>query len=156
TEHGQRPIETVREGERVWAMDLKDGQWKLRHVMQTFQRVNDGERLALKVGDETIEGTPGHPFWVVQGEELGAGPWPEHVGERVADAAILGRWVYAGDLRVGDVLYLRGGELRAIEEIQVLDGGERVYNFRVEELASYAVGVTQVLVHNDSFERYAS
>ena len=53
-------------------------------------------------------------------------------------------------LQVGDVLYLKNGELREIEEIQVLDGGQQVYNFHVEELASYAVGSSSVLVHNSS------
>ena len=140
TENGQRAIETVREGERVWAMDLKDGQWKLRHVLQTFERVNDQDLLAIKIGDETIQVTPGHPFWVVRGEDLESRPWPEHAGERLANAALTGRWVDAGDLRVGDVLYLKNGELREIEEILVLEGGQQVYNFHVEELASYAVG----------------
>ena len=72
--------------------------------------------------------------------KLESRPWPEHAGERLVNAALPGRWVDAGDLRVGDVLYLKNGELRKIEEIQVFDGGQQVYNFHVEELASYAVG----------------
>ena len=100
TEHGQRAIETVREGERVWAMDLKDGQWKLRHVLQTFERVNDQDLLSIKIGNETIQVTPGHPFWVVRGEDLESRPWPEHAGERFANAALTGRWVDAGDLEL--------------------------------------------------------
>ena len=150
TEHGQRAIETVREGERVWAMDLKDGQWKLRHVLQTFERVNDQDLLSIKIGDETIQVTPGHPFWVVRGEDLESRPWPEHAGVRLANAALQGRWVDAGELRIGDVLYLKNGELPEIKEILVLEGGQQVYNFHVEELASYAVGEGWVLVHNSS------
>ena len=150
TEHGQRAIETVREGERVWAMDLKDGQWKLRHVLQTFERVNDQDLLSIKIGDETIQVTPGHPFWVVRGEDLESRPWPEHAGVRLANAALQGRWVDAGELRVGDVLYLKNGELPEIKEILVLEGGQQVYNFQVEELATFGVGARWVLVHNSS------
>ena len=155
TECGQRPIESIRPGERVWAMDLKDGQWKLRHVMETFTRLNDGDLLSLKYRDGAIQVTPGHPFWVVRGSDLESRPWPAHAGERLADAAIPGRWVDAGDLRVGDAPYLRGGEERLIEEIQVLAGGQRVYNFRVEELACYGVGSAEVLVHNTSRDKIA-
>ena len=32
----------------------------------------------------------------------------------------------------------------------MLAGGQRVYNFRVEELACYVVGSLQILVHNTS------
>ena len=119
-------------------------------MLQTFERVNDQDLLSIKIGDETIQVTPGHPFWVVRGEDLESRPWPEHAGERVMNAALQGRWVDAGDLRVGDVLYLKNGESREIGEIQVLEGGQQVYNFHVEELANYAVGEGCVLVHNAS------
>ena len=66
------------------------------------------------------------------------------------------RWVDAGDLRVGDVLHLRSGGERVIEEIQVLAGGQRVYNFRVEELACYAVGRAGILVHKTRRRRRAT
>ena len=62
TECGQRPIESIRAGERVWSMDLKDGQWKLRHVMETFTRVSDDNLLSVIFRDGSIQVTPGHPF----------------------------------------------------------------------------------------------
>src|SRR5581483_211757 len=118
--------------------------------MQTFERMNDGVLLSLKVGGETIRVTPGHPFWVVEGEELESRPWPEHVGSPVEVSQLPGRWGDAGELRVGDVLYLKSGELAPIQEIEVEEAWEKVYNFQVEELECYAVGGGQVLVHNTS------
>jgi hypothetical protein len=150
TEAGLRPIETVREGERVWAKDLRDGQWKLRHVLQTFERMNDGVLLSLKVAREEIRVTPGHPFWVVEGQDLQSRPWPAHVGAPLAVSQLPGRWVDAGELRVGDVLYLKSGALEAIEQIERHEVWEKVYNFQVEELECYAVGACEVLVHNAS------
>lgn len=150
TEHGQRPIETIRAGERVWAMDLKDGEWKLRHVMETFERVNDGELLSIHVGNDTIYVTPGHPFWVVQGQDLESRPWPEHAKEPLSKTAIAGRWVDAGDLQVGDLLHLRNGNVKEIQEILLVEDTASVYNFLVEELACYSVGSGAILVHNGS------
>ena len=75
-----------------------------------------------------------------------AGACRRKIGQR----GVQGRWVDAGELRVGDVLYLKNGELPEIEQILVLEGGQQVYNFHVEELASYAVGAGWVLVHNGS------
>jgi RHS repeat-associated protein len=152
TESGQRPIESIRAGERVWAKDLRDGRWKLRHVLQTFERMNDGVLLSLKVAGEEIRVTPGHPFWVVQGEDLESRPWPAHVGPPLVSAQLPGRWVDAGELRVGDVLYFKSGEMKPIEQIERQEVWEKVYNFQVEELECYAVGSGQVLVHNVSAE----
>jgi hypothetical protein len=150
TEAGLRAIETVREGERVWAKDLRDGQWKLRHVLQTFERMNDGVLLSLKVAGEEIRVTPGHPFWVVEGQDLQSRPWPSHVGTPLAASQLPGRWVDAGELRLGDVLYLKSGALEAIDQIERHEVWEKVYNLQIEELECYAVGSSQVLVHNSS------
>ncbi len=75
---------------------------------------------------------------------------PEHVPIPPWQAKVPGRWVNAGDLRVGDVLYLKSGTLAPIEELTLREVRETVYNFQVEELESYAVGTGAVLVHNTS------
>jgi hypothetical protein len=59
-----------------------------------------------------------------------------------------GRWVDAIDLRPGDVVLVRDGGYEKIEEVTYRDGAERVYNFQVEGLHCYAVGLNGVLVHN--------
>jgi len=59
-----------------------------------------------------------------------------------------GRWVDARDLRVGDLLLRRTGELARIQGIGVRDARMVVYNLRVAELHNYAVGEGQILAHN--------
>lgn len=119
-------------------------------MLEPYQNINTQALLATTVAGETIETTPGHPFWVVRGEELAYRPWPEHAGPPNASGVVEGRWVKAGDVRVGDVLLLRDGRQVPIEKIEVRPGGQAVYNFRVEGLDSYAVGLASLLVHNMS------
>ncbi|MEX0979043.1 MAG: polymorphic toxin-type HINT domain-containing protein, partial [Pirellulales bacterium] len=61
-----------------------------------------------------------------------------------------GRWVDAGDVRVDDVLLLMDGRRIAVDEIQVRQVAQKVYNFQVAALHNYAVGPERVLVHNNS------
>jgi hypothetical protein len=90
----------------------------------------------------------------VQGKDLDARPWPEHVDAPPEVSQLSGRWVNAGDLCVGDLLYLKSGEVVAIEEIEGGEGRVTVYNFHVEELESYAVGSCEIFVHNSSTRCY--
>jgi hypothetical protein len=86
----------------------------------------------------------------VEGEELDDRPKPDHVAlAEVRGAIVPGRWVDAGDLRVGDVVLLMDGRRLPVEEILVRQVEEKVYNFQVRGLHNYAVGVDQVLVHNN-------
>jgi hypothetical protein len=53
------------------------------------------------------------------------------------------------DLRVGDVLLLRGAPPARITAISLCPFTGSVYNFAVDDLHSYAIGQSQILVHND-------
>jgi hypothetical protein len=150
TEIGLRNIETVRAGERVWAYDHLTGEWRLARVIDQFTHVHDGELVRVSVAGDVIESTPHHPYWVERGEDLDARPRPEHVPENPAGYTGIGRWVDAADVRTGDVLRLRSGELVPIVSVEVRRWRGRVYNFHVEELQCYAVGGAMVLVHNNS------
>jgi len=79
------------------------------------------------VEDEEIETTPTHPFWVI-----GKG------------------WVAAGDMEVGDKVYLYSGDAREIKELKFehLDSPIKVYNFEVEDWHTYFVSEQDVFVHN--------
>jgi hypothetical protein len=90
-----------------------------------------------------------HPWWVIRGEALAARPQPEHVPDNPKGFRGDGRWVDAIDLRVGDRLLLRSGEQSPITELTIQPTSDRVYNLHVEELHCYAVGIAQVLVHNN-------
>jgi hypothetical protein len=148
TEHGLKPIETVRSGERVWAYDLVEGVWQLRQVAETLTFHHEGNLVAVTVDGETITSTDRHPYWVVKGEGLPQRPIPAHAHDAPKATRPGGRWVEAGDLRVGDVLLLRSGRQAPITRLETRPGAETVYNFHVEGLHCYAVGNAGVLVHN--------
>lgn len=149
TEHGLKPIQDVRADEPVWAFDLQDGEWKLRRVVETFEHDYIGDMVTITIDGDRIKSTSGHPFWVVEGEDLQDRPRPEHISEPPPNSCISGRWVDSGDLRVGDTLLLKGGERVKILELALSSTREKVYNFHVDDLHCYAVGDCRVLVHNN-------
>jgi hypothetical protein len=51
TEHGLRPIERVRVGERVWSFNHRTGGWELKPVLRLFRNDYDGELFTLTVAD---------------------------------------------------------------------------------------------------------
>ena len=137
-------------GERVWAFDHASETWKLRHVLECYRSLHEGEIVVLQVAGEFIESTKGHPFWVIEGRALPARPQPEHVPVAPQKSRVPGRWVDAGDLQIGDVLLLKEESFATISGWKTRPAKEKVFNFQVEELHCYAVGANQVLVHNNS------
>ena len=119
-------------------------------IFQTFCRPYDGNEVALVVGKETIRSTFRHPYWVVWGEQLDERPRLEHLPAVPYNATTEGRWVDAGDVRVGDEVLLRDGRIMPVEAVQHTPVRYAVYNFEVEDLHCYAVGEIQVLVHNNN------
>ena len=150
TVDGLRPIETIKRDDKVWAYDLTASQWRPCRVMQTFTTRYRGRSVLVTVAGETIEATYRHPFFVTRGKHLDSRPRMEHLAEVPANATTPGRWVDAGDLRVGDELMLLGGRTRPVTRLQTARYEEAVYNFEVENLHCYAVGHTSVLVHNSN------
>ena len=148
---GHKPIETVRAEDRVWAFDLVTGEWRLCRVVETYETDYIGEKIRIRVAGEWIDSTRHHPVWVVEGKNLEERPRPEHVRQaETADATIPGRWVDAGDVQPGDVLLLKPDRRAKVEtrELQLI--ATKVYNFQVEGLHNYAVGLGSVLVHNNA------
>jgi hypothetical protein len=77
TPAGLVPIETIRAGDTVIARDETSGQVGEFPVVRTFERMADSLVL-VGIGDETVEVTEEHPFWVcgqgwVAARELGPG-----------------------------------------------------------------------------------
>jgi len=60
-------------------------------------------------------------------------------------------WVAAGDLNVGDEVYLIDGSAAYVTgaELEQLEEPIKVYNLEVDDLHTYFVGDNSVLVHND-------
>ena len=137
-----KTIEQIGAGELVWAYDLITLEWKTRHVVETHVHDYEGTLVAFTVNDELIEATSNHPIWVVEGEGLARRELPEHVPPSPPGARVSGRWVDAGNLQVGDVLLLRSGPA-TIRRLSTRQVRERVYNFEVDELHTYAVGSSE-------------
>jgi intein/homing endonuclease len=150
TEKGLQPIQEIRIGERVWACDHATGEWQLCAVLECYRSMHEGELIVLGAGGETIESTKGHPFWVIEGPGVGQRHPPQHAPQAPAQSRVPGRWVDAGDLQVGDVLLLKDSKPSRITELRTRRTKEYVYNFHVADLHCYAVGASQILVHNNS------
>ncbi len=129
TSEGKRPIETIREGDLLWARDEATGIVDLRPVLKRFvtpeQRVVQLSIAALD-GGETLRPTPGHRFWVT-----GQG------------------WLPTANLTIHGGLWSTSGEPLHIAVPPVpVETYETVYNFDVAEYHTYFVGEHGVLVHN--------
>ena len=125
-EGGQKRIDEIEIGDKVWAYNIETGETELKAVTKVYVHSVD-EILHLYTDEGTIDTTTNHPFYVI--------------GEG---------WVAAGDLEVGDEVYNLDGTTSIIlgSEIEVLDEPVLVYNLEVEDLHSYFVGCVPCLVHN--------
>ena len=126
TDDGYKEIKDIEVGDLVYSEDPLTGEKGLKKVTNVF--VNETSVIVrVFVEDEEIETTPTHPFWVI-----GKG------------------WVAAGDMEVGDKVYLYSGEGREIKELKFehLDSPIKVYNFEVEDWHTYFVSEQDVFVHN--------
>ena len=103
-----------------------------KHVDETYELVN------VSVNGETIQATPGHPFYILNDD-----------GTRSHDELGKG-WIRAQDLKDGDVILLLDGEQATIESVvfERLDEPVKVYNFKVDDYHTYFVGHNGWLVHN--------
>ena len=153
TPRGLFPIETLKAGEDVWAYDLVHSRWCPRPILKTFVTEHDGLSAKITLGDETIEATFLHPFWVVSGEDLGERPIRKHLARVPDGVTTAGRWVDAGDIRLGDELLLRDGRILPVNAVEHQPIRDKVYNLHVQDLQCYAVGQSSVLVHNSNGEQ---
>jgi hypothetical protein len=116
-EHGEKPVEEFRRGDRVWCRPENDpaAPVELKEIEETF--VTSGPIWHLHVGGQVIRTTPEHPFWVD-----GKG------------------WTQTADLEAGDVLVSHDGQTRRVEDILETAQWQPVYNFRVADHHTYFVG----------------
>ena len=74
---------------------------------------------------------------------------PDQFGDQLVSVeGVPGRWVDAGDLRVGDLLVSRSGGQSTVESVDTAHTPTTVYHIYVEDLHNYAVGDGEWLVHN--------
>ncbi|WP_197031760.1 polymorphic toxin-type HINT domain-containing protein [Paenibacillus massiliensis] len=124
TDDGEKPIEDIQVGDKVLAKSDETGEVAYKEVVGLFQKQAD-EIYYVHVGDEIIEVTGEHPFWLD-----GRG------------------WTYVKDLKVGDLLISSDGTKLAIDKIEKESREATVYNFEVEDYHSYFVSNLGIWVHN--------
>ena len=124
-ENGPIPIETVMEGDLVWAHDINSGEVHLARVSANFVR-EIGWLVKVTAGDTEISTTAEHPFWVV--EE--------------------GGWVEAAELMPGDSLLQADGGILSVTSVRFEPSSALVYNIAVEGPNTFFVSDGEVLVHN--------
>jgi hypothetical protein len=125
TDEGEKNIEV---GDKVLAKDEKnpDGELSYKEVTALFRNQRD-DIIKLHVGEQIIETTDNHPFWV------------EGKG-----------WVFADKLQAGDKLQKADGSNLTIDKVEFvkLDDPVTVYNFTVTDYHTYYVTDIGIWVHN--------
>nr|WP_269671042.1 polymorphic toxin-type HINT domain-containing protein [Paenibacillus sp. 481] len=128
TNEGEKNIEDIEVGDMVLAKDENnpDGELAYKEVTNLYRNQRD-DIIKLYVGEQIIETTDNHPFWV------------EGKG-----------WVFADELQVGDKLQKADGSNLTIEKLEfiMLDKPVTVYNFTVADYNTYYVTDLGIWVHN--------
>ncbi|WP_135555998.1 polymorphic toxin-type HINT domain-containing protein [Paenibacillus cymbidii] len=126
TDEGEKNIEDIEVGDKVLSKNEETGEQAYKEVTHLYR--NDKEIIyEMTVGDQVIETTDNHPFWV------------ESEG-----------WVLAADLQVGDKLQQSNGNTLTIDSIKNVKHEEKVkvYNFTVADFHTYFVSDLGIWVHN--------
>ncbi|WP_186786051.1 polymorphic toxin-type HINT domain-containing protein [Paenibacillus agilis] len=128
TDEGEKPIEDIQVGDMVLAKDQNDpnGELAYKEVTNLYRNQRD-DIIKLHVGDQIIETTDNHPFWV------------EGKG-----------WIFADELNVGDKLQKADGSNLTIDKVDFvkLNKPVTVYNFTVADYHTYYVTDLGIWVHN--------
>ena len=124
TDEGEKNIEDIEVGDKVLSKDEETGEVAYKEVTATFNHETD-EIYKIHVGDQVIESTFNHPFYVD-----GKG------------------WTFVKDLKVGDLLVQSDGNTLKIDSIELEHKHVTVYNMTVDEFHTYFVSDLGIWVHN--------
>ncbi len=142
TKEGLKPIEEIKEGDKVLSYNEQTKQTEYKTVVRSIVRFAEAEKLLLvKVEGEveTLGLTNEHPFFVRI----------HRARDNTASDNDDGEWRKAGELQVGDLIRKADGTWAIVENISRRSKGEAVYNFEVPDNHNYFVGQTSLLVHNN-------
>ena len=126
TETGIKSIESVQPGDRVLSKDPDTGELTFKVVIQRTVRPPNAI-VGVRVNDETIYATKGHPFWV-----NGDG------------------WRMAKQLEPGQAVHTLEGAGQ-VEEVTEQNFKAEAYNLVVADFGTYFVGKEGVLVHDNTY-----
>ena len=130
TEDGDRRIDEIKPGDKVWAYNTETGENELQEVKNVS--VSKTDILVHVVTDDgrDIETTMFHPFYVKNEDGTG-------------------QWKAASNLETGDELLTEDGKKVFVSEVRVEKLAEEitVYNLELDEVHTYYVA-GGVLVHN--------
>lgn len=154
TAKGPRTIETVNAGERVYSFNLETGEWLVTKVLKHKSHPYEGDMISIKLAHITIHATGNHPFYVTNGDQLATRPIVQTISHEERAITKHGRWVEARDLKVGDVLKNKSGEVLNIIGISKRFKKTEVYNLDVENHHNYAIDQKGILVHNKAARPY--
>ncbi|MFC5700575.1 polymorphic toxin-type HINT domain-containing protein [Cohnella faecalis] len=124
TDEGEKNIEDIEVGDMVLSKDEETREVAYKEVTATMNHETD-EIYSIHVGDQVIESTFNHPFYV---EDKG--------------------WTFVKDLKVGDLLVQSDGNTLEITSIELLHKHVTVYNMTVDEFHTYFVSDLGIWVHN--------
>ena len=126
TEDGQRRIDRLKVGEKVYATDTETGEKGFQKILQ-IQKRNTNAFVIIKAGQEEIKTTPSHLFYLEKGTY------------QTAEA-----------LEAGDVLVTADGSRKVVDSVDILTTEEMqpIYNLTIECYHTYYVSKSAVLVHN--------
>ncbi|MCX8525690.1 Hint domain-containing protein [Chryseobacterium formosus] len=119
-----KKIEDIEIGNLVWSYNELNKNKELKKVV-SISLNESREIIIIKLGNTKIECTPEHPFYVD------------------------GKWVEAGDLRIGDELFGINNQFYQITSLIREARKQKVYNFEVEDNHNYYISDQSILVHNN-------
>ncbi len=132
TKEGEKPIDQIRKGDKVWSRDPDTGQFGWKTVTDTIVHYNKPV-LRLQLIDtqghaEVLGVTGNHPFWV------------RNRG-----------WTRAEDLLDGDEVFSSRGGWVKVGSASWFAHSQTVYNLEVDGFHTYFVGASGAWVHNSCF-----
>ena len=131
TKSGYKDIEKIKIGDQVLSYNTETKKSEYSKVIKTFEHINTNDTLySLTINDKVLKVTALHPFYIKLNNNLGYG------------------WIYAKDLKVGNLVITSDGKYYEITNIEFKIVTDNFYNIEVENNHNYYVTEDNILVHN--------
>ena len=165
TENGQKAIEDIQAGDKVFAADPETGESGYKEVLQTFEKETEVVVHVTYEKDNTdsseeVENSSADEDADIYSNENCADTTDHVVNLQSTETTTVNTtlnhrfwteagWKSAGTLEAGDKLTLADGNTATVTNVAYEDTHATVYNFEVEDFHTYYVGTESVLVHNN-------